>query len=297
MKNKGILSGVIAYFIWGLFPIYWKLLDKVPALQLLGHRIIWSFILLALFLFLNRRWQELRSLAFRPKIFRLYFLAAILIGFNWFIYVWSVNSGYILDASLGYFINPLLSVFMGVVFLRERLRIWQWISVSLAGLGVIYLTAGYGRFPWIALTLAFTFGFYGFVKKLAPLSSIYGVALESGILFIPGLAFLSFQEAMGNGAFGHMGLSSDLLMAGAGVMTTIPLILFTSAAKEVPLVTLGLIQYITPTSQFLLGVFVYGEKFDMSRALGFIIVWIGLAIFCIEGLAYFRKAGAAKSRK
>jgi chloramphenicol-sensitive protein RarD len=284
MFNKGILHAFGAYFIWGLVPIYWKLLKHIPATQLIGHRIVWSFLLLALILFITRKWPELRGPVSDRKVILIYFVAAVLCGFNWFIYVWAVTAGFIVESSLGYFINPLFSVLLGVVFLRERLRLFQWVSVGLAGTGVIYLTMIYGRLPWIALSLAFTFGFYGLVKKLAPLNSVNGLTLETGILFIPGLAFLAFQNYQGAGAFLHMGLASDLLMAGAGFITTIPLLMFASAAQRIPLTTIGVMQYLTPTLQFLLGVFVYKEPFSSRQAVGFGVVWIGLIVFCLESL-------------
>jgi chloramphenicol-sensitive protein RarD len=284
LKSKeGMLYAFGAYFIWGLTPIYWKLIRHVPAIQLIGHRIAWSFVLLAVVLLATRQWSELRALASERKILRIYFVAAVLVGANWFIYVWSVNAGYIVEASLGYFINPLLSVLLGVIFLQEHLRPFQWIAVALAACGVIYLTVTYGRLPWIALSLAFTFGFYGLVKKLAPLSSLQGLTLETGILFLPAVVFLSYQEKLGEGAFLHTGIRADLLMAGAGLVTTIPLLMFVSAARRISLTMIGIMHYITPTCQFLLGVLVYREVFDSSRALGFGIVWIALVIFAVEG--------------
>jgi len=292
MDRKGILNAFGAYFIWGLVPIYWKLIRHVPAIQLIGHRIIWSFILLALVLLITRKSSELCSLSSDRKTLLIYLVAAVLVGFNWFIYVWAVNAGYIVEASLGYFITPLFSVLLGVLFLRERLSSLQWVSVGLAFAGVVYLTIAYGRPPWIALGLTFTFGFYGLVKKKAPLSSMYGLTLESGILFLPGLLFLAYQDWIGQGAFLHTGLRSDLLMAGAGLITTIPLLMFSSAAQRIPLTTIGIMHYITPTCQFLLGVLVYGEAFRLSQALGFGIVWVALIIFCVEG---FLSAGSQNS--
>ena len=287
-RNSGIHNAFGAYFIWGLVPVYWKLLKHVPAIQLIGHRIIWSFILLAAFLLVFRKWPELCSLAAARKVIGIYLAAAVLVGFNWFIYVWAVNAGYIVEASLGYFITPLLSVLLGVVFLRERLRLFQWISVAAAAAGVVYLTAVYGRLPWIALGLAFTFSFYGLVKKTAPLSSIYGLALESGILFLPGMLFLAYQDWVGRGAFLHTGLTSDLLMVTAGLITTVPLIMFSSAAQTIPLTTIGIMHYITPTCQFLLGVLVYDETFTISQAVGFAVVWTALILFCIESVFFHR---------
>lgn len=294
MRDRGILHAFGAYFIWGLVPIYWKLLKHVPATQLIGHRIVWSFVLLALILLLGRKWTELRASISDRKVILIYSIAAILCGLNWFIYVWAVTAGYIVEASLGYFINPLLSVLLGVIFLRERLRPFQWVSIGLAAAGVAYLTIVYGRLPHIALGLALTFGFYGLVKKMAPLNSLSGLTLETGILFVPGLVFLAYMNWIGQGAFLHTGPISDLLMVGAGFITTIPLLFFASAAQRIPLTTIGVMHYITPTLQFLLGVLVYGEVFNATQALGFGVVWAGLIVFCAEGfLSRFNVRAAA----
>jgi chloramphenicol-sensitive protein RarD len=279
--NKGMLSGIAAYAMWGFFPIYWKLLHNVPALQLLGHRIVWSFLLLLAVIFLTRQWGNFR-LQINPRTFQIYLIAALLIGVNWLTYVWAVNAGFIVETSLGYFINPLLSVLMGVIFLRERLRMAQWIPVLLAAIGVAYLTFAHGRLPWIALLLAFTFGFYGLVKKLAPLGSVFGLTLETGILLVPALVYLGWVQAGTTAAFLHSGITADLLMIGAGLVTTIPLLMFATAAKQIPLTMIGILQYLAPTIQFLIGVFIYKESFDASRLIGFGLVWLALIIFWVE---------------
>jgi chloramphenicol-sensitive protein RarD len=279
--NKGILYGIGAYSLWGFFPIYWKLLQHVPALQLIGHRIGWSFIMLMAVVLITRQGVDFRS-KLDARTLVIYFVAAILIGVNWLTYVWAVNAGFIVETSLGYFINPLLSVLLGVVILREKLRPAQWIPLGLAAAGVVYLTIVYGKLPWIALTLAFSFGIYGLVKKLAPLGSLYGLTLETGILFLPALIYLLVVEANGTGAFMHTGTTSDLLMVGAGIATTIPLLMFASAAKSIPLSMVGLLQYIAPTIQFFLGVFVYKEAFDFNHLIGFSVVWLALVIFWVE---------------
>jgi chloramphenicol-sensitive protein RarD len=279
--KKGILYGIGAYALWGFFPIYWKFLHHISAFQLISHRIIWSFVLLMIIIFLTNQWADFRSVA-EPKTLRVYFVAALLIGVNWTLYVWAVNKNYIVETSLGYFINPLISVLLGVIFLKERLRLGQWIPVILAALGVTYLTFIYGRLPYIALTLAFSFGLYGLVKKLSPLGSLYGLTVETGILFIPAVGFLLFAETNGNGAFLHTGLVSDLLMIGAGLVTTVPLLLFASAARSVPLWVVGLLQYIAPTLQFLIGVFIYKEPFSHNQLIGFGVVWVALVIFLVE---------------
>ena len=279
--KKGILYGIGAYLAWGFFPIYWKFLHHVPAVQLIGHRIIWSCLLLLVVIVLTKQWDEFRKTV-NLKVLRIYTIAAILIGINWLVYVWAVNSNFIVETSLGYFINPLLSVLMGVIFLKERLRLAQWIPVVLAAIGVTYLTFIYGRLPYIALTLAFSFGLYGLVKKLSPLGSLYGLTIETAILFVPALIYLIAMEANSTAAFLHTGISSDLLMIGAGVVTTIPLLMFASAAKSIPLWVVGLLQYIAPTIQFLLGVFLYKEPFSQHQLIGFGIVWAALIFFVVE---------------
>lgn len=280
--NKGILYGIGAYTLWGFFPIYWKWLQDVPALQVIGHRIGWSFVLLILYVVARGRWQEFRAASMNWRTIGIYTVAAVLLSFNWLIYVWGVNAGFIVETSLGYFINPLLSVLLGVIFLRERLRPMQWIPVGLATIGVAYLAFAYGRLPWIALSLAFTFGFYGFVKKLSPLGPLLGLTLETGIVFPVAVIYLAIVGFNGSGAFMAEGAQIDLLLIGAGAVTTIPLLLFASAAKQIPLTIVGLLQYIAPTIQFLIGVFVYKEAFDFSRFIGFGIVWVALIIFAIE---------------
>ena len=286
--NKGILNGIGAYALWGLFPIYWKFLHQVPALQVIGHRISWSFVLLMILIVLTKQWKDFRSAALTFKTLGIYSIAAVLLTINWLVYVWGVNSGFIVETSLGYFINPLLSVLLGVVFLHERLRPAQWIPVALAAAGVVYLTVVYGRLPWIALSLAFSFGFYGFVKKLSPLGSLYGLTLETGIAFPFALIYLALVEFNGIGAFLHQGVQTDILLIGTGVVTSIPLLMFASAAKQIPLTVVGLLQYIAPTLQFLIGVFVYREPFDQAHLIGFGIVWVALVIFWVENLLAHR---------
>ncbi len=282
--NLGILYAFGAYFTWGVFPVYWKLLHVVPALQLLSHRIIWSFLLLLAFLLVTKQWKSFRAAIASRRVLLIYLTAAVLIGVNWLTYVWAVNAGFIVETSLGYFINPLLNVLLGVVFLRERLRLFQWVPVLMAAAGVTYLTVVYGRLPWIALTLAFSFAIYGLVKKTAPLGSLFGLSLETGILFLPAIGWLVFSEFNGQGAFLHAGAGTDLLLVGAGLVTTVPLLMFASAAQRIPLSLLGIIQYVAPTLQFLVGVLVYKEPFSQAQLIGFSLVWAALILFWGEGL-------------
>jgi chloramphenicol-sensitive protein RarD len=223
------------------------------------------------------------------QIRRYYLLAALLISVNWLVYVWGVNTGHIVETSLGYFINPLLSVFLGVVVLRERLRPLQWLPILLAAAGVLYLTLVYGRVPWIALTLAFTFALYGLVKKLAPLNSLHGLSLETAILFLPALAYLLYEEIQGRATFLHTDTRTTLLLLAAGLVTTVPLLMFASAARRIPLSAIGLMQYIAPSLQFLIGVLIYHEPFNRHHLLGFSLVWMALAIFAAEMIAHERR--------
>jgi chloramphenicol-sensitive protein RarD len=286
--NKGIWYAIGAYASWGLFPIYWKLLHHVPALQLIGHRIIWSFLALIIMILCVRQWTRFYSAVFAWSVFRVYCLAALLIGVNWLTYVWAVNAGHIVESSLGYFINPLLSVLMGVVFLHEHVRPRQWIAIGLAAAGVLFLTIVHGSIPWIALTLAFSFAFYGLVKKTAPLGSLYGLTLETGILLLPASLYLFMSDLNGSGAFLHTGTTADILLAGAGIVTTIPLLLFASAARRIPLSLIGILQYISPTLQFLLGVLMYHESFTFIQFIGYAIVWLALILFGVESYFAYR---------
>lgn len=291
--SKGSWYAVGAYAIWGILPVYWKSLHDVPATQLLAHRIVWSFCLLIIAILLSRHWGVFRVEILKPRVLRVYLVAAVLLSINWLTYIWAVNAGYIVETSLGYFINPLLSVLMGVVFFHEHLRPAQWIPIGLAGIGVLYLSAVYGSLPWIALCLAFSFGFYGLVKKIAPLGSLHGLTLETGILLVPALMYLIYSELTGQGAFLHTGTTSDLLLVGAGLMTTVPLLMFSAAARRIPLFLIGILQYIAPTLQLLLGVLVYKEPFTTARFVGFGIVWAALVLFGVEGFMAYRSQLAA----
>lgn len=283
MNSSGIWYAIGAYVAWGLLPVYWKLLKHVPAPELLGHRIVWSFVALALVIVFTRQWRAFVDATMRRRVLGAYSAAALLIGVNWLTYVYGVNAGFIIETSLGYFINPLLSVLLGVVVLRERLRPMQWLPITLATAGVVYLTVVYGAPPWIALILAVSFALYGLIKKTAPLGSLFGLTLETGILLVPALAFLAIVESAGGGSMGGGDASTIALLAGAGVMTTIPLLMFASAASRIPLSLVGILQYIAPTLQLLVGVFVYDEPLSGPRLIGFSLVWIALVIFAVDG--------------
>ncbi len=282
--TRGIWQAIGAFTIWGLFPIYWKALTGIPASQLVGHRIAWSFALLIIAVFVRGQWRTLRQAVTQPRTVLAYLTAAVMVSANWLIFVWAVNAGYVVESSLGYFMNPLISVLLGAVLLKERLRALQWTAIALAAVGVAALTLDYGRPPWIALALASTFATYGLVKKLAPLGPVVGLTFETGLLLIPAVAYLALAERAGTGAFLHSSATTTVLLMGAGVVTTVPLLLFSSAAKQIPLSVLGLVQYITPTLQFLVGVFLFHEAVSRYALLGFGAVWVALAIFGAEAL-------------
>ena len=280
--NSGILYALATYILWGFFPIYWKQLHHISAAQLIGHRILWAFIMLVLVLVTTRQWGKFRE-KLNVTILKSHGPAAILLGVNWLTYVWAINHNYIIESSLGYFINPLFSVLLGMIFLKERLRPMQWIPLGLATFGVFYLTFLYGRLPWIAIILAFTFGLYGLLKKESTLGSLYGLTFETGIMLLPALGYLLYEISQGNGVFGQISATTDWLLIGAGAVTAIPLLLFAKAAQRISLTMIGLMQYIAPTIQFLIGVLLYKEEFTSSQAIGFGIIWFALFFFWGEG--------------
>lgn len=292
--KKGILYVLAAYAMWGFFPLFFKTLQAAPAFQIMAHRVTWSFILLAGIMLFRRELKDVFKNVTR-KIAMLYLIAGVLLAINWVTYVWAVNAGHVVEASLGYFINPLVSVLLGVIFLQERFRPLQWLPVILAAIGVTYLTVSLGKLPWIALVLAFSFGLYGLMKKIAPLGTLQGLTLETGAIFLPALGFLIFEQARGTGAFIHAGLGTSLLLAATGIVTAVPLLFFASGTRIIPLTTVGLLQYVTPTSQFLLGVFLYNEPFSRDRAIGFAIIWIALIIFTLENLMNRRAKNTGRS--
>lgn len=289
--KQGILAGIGAYLLWGLFPIYWKLLLDVPAIEILAHRMVWSLVVMVLILAIGKDRTWLKEALRNRRTLLTYTLAAALLGVNWYTYIWAVNAGFVVESSLGYFINPLVSMLFGVVFLKEHLRGGQILAVSLAVAGVLYLTFSYGALPWIALVLSMTFGLYGLIKKTAPLGSARGFTLETLALFIPAFGFLVFLEVQGVGAFGHQSALTTTLLAFAGPVTSIPLLLFGVAARRIPLSMVGFLQYIAPTGQFLLGVLAYHEPFPAERLVGFAIIWTALAVYSLEGVLFnHRKA-------
>ena len=289
MRNKGFHYAAAAYTLWGFLPIFWKSLQTVPALEILAHRMVWSLGVVLLLLAYKRRWDWLRPALHNKRTLLTFLATGTILSLNWLTYIWAVNAGYIVETSLGYFINPLINVLLGVIFLGERMRGWQWTAVTLAAVGVIYLTIRYGSLPWIALTLALTFGFYGLLRKTAPLEALEGLGLETAVMFFPALAFLIYLEVVKKGSFGHVEWTTSLLLASAGMITAVPLWLFALGARRITMVTLGLLQYIAPTIQFLIGVFIYDEPFSRGQMVGFSIIWLALMLYSIDGLLTARK--------
>ncbi|MEN8199172.1 MAG: EamA family transporter RarD [Thermodesulfobacteriota bacterium] len=290
-KNGGLLAALGAFSIWGLLPLYWKLLSSALPLEILSHRIVWSMLVVLLLLILSKKAATLRTVVKEKKTLLYFVLTSLLLSLNWLTYIWAVNSNYIVESSLGYFINPLINVLLGVIFLKERLRGFQWLAVLLAFSGVCYLTFGYGRFPWIAMVLAISFGFYGLLRKTTPLPSLEGLFLETTILFLPALLILIVLASQGQSDFIRQDVSGKLLLATTGIITSMPLLLFGYAAQRIPLSTLGIVQYLAPTLQLCIGIFIYAEPFPREQFFGFSLVWAGLLIYCLEGIliSYRRK--------
>jgi chloramphenicol-sensitive protein RarD len=282
--RRGLWVAIASFVLWGVMPLYWHALKEVPSLQIVVHRIVWSTVFVVGWLAWQRR-DWLRVALSKPRVGWMLALSGLLIAFNGGLYIWAVNAGHVVESSLGYFINPLVSVLFGVLFLRERLTRMQWTSVALASAGVLWLTLQYGHPPWIAIGLALSFALYGLIRKLAAVDSIAGLGVESVYLFLPALAMLLWGETHGSGGFVESwGLGLDALLVVGGALTALPLIGFAYAVRRVPLSSVGLLQYIAPTLQFLIGVLVLGETFDRSRAVGFVFIWIALVLFAGEGL-------------
>ncbi|KQV24311.1 MULTISPECIES: EamA family transporter RarD [unclassified Kitasatospora] len=291
--GSGIGYGVAAYGIWGLFPLFWPLLEPSSAVDILANRMTWSLVAVALLLLVQRKWAWIRPLLAQPRRLALSVLAAMTISVNWGVYIWGVNSGHVVETSLGYFINPLVTIAFGVLLLRERLRTAQWVAVGVGVAAVVVLTVGYGRPPWIALTLAFSFGTYGLLKKKVALGGQESFALESAVMFPFAVGFLIWQAVRGEGSFGVAGWGHSGLLMVSGVITAIPLLCFGAAALRVPLSTLGLLQYLAPVLQFLLGITVFHEQMPPARWAGFALVWVALVMLSWDALRRLRQNRAA----
>lgn len=285
----GLASAGSAFLIWGVSPIYWKALHGVPAFELLMHRVVWSFLFLVPFLLCLRRTGEFLDAVRSPRILLILFSTTLFVALNWVIFIWAVNNGFLLQTSLGYYINPLLSVLLGMVFLRERLRRAQAIAVLLAALSVLYLTIELGKFPWIALSLAFSFGLYGLIRKIAPVSPLVGLLIETLMLTPPALAYLVYLNIKGLGAFSTSNPGIDLLIMASALVTGLPLLLFSLGAKRLHLSTVGFLQYIVPSCFFLFAVFVFHEPISAAQIFSFSLIWSALAIYTVDSVIIYRK--------
>lgn len=290
--NRGIAYACAAYVLWGVFPVYFKALAAVPPLEILGHRIVWSLTVCALLLLALRRLRWLADLRRQPRVLLWFTASAVTVGVNWFVYIWAVTAGRVVDASLGYFINPLVNVLIGALLLHERLRAGQWLAVGVAGAGVLWLTVQAGSLPWIGLVLAISWGVYGLLRKTAALGAIEGLTLETVVLLPLAAAYLFWLAQAGASSFAAGDAATRLLLAAAGPITALPLLLFAAGARRIPFSTLGVLQYISPSLQLLIGVWLYGEPFA-ERAPGYALIWIALALFTAESLLQGWRARAA----
>lgn len=287
-QNKETLIGniyaIAAYILWGLLPLYWKLLDAIPADEILAHRIFWSFIFVTGLIVVQKRWTQLKETISNRKVLWQIALCSVLITINWFIYIWAVNSNHIVEASMGYYINPLIVILLGMLVLKERLNRWQGISVVLATLGVAIITVEYGKVPWIALGLAVTFALYGLLKKLVNIESIISLGIETMLISPVALGYIFYQQVTGPGALGSISLPTTLILFCAGFATATPLLWFGQGARRIPLSTMGFYQYIAPTISLTIGVILFKEQFTVTHLISFGFIWTGLAIYSASKL-------------
>lgn len=294
MKNNlGLIYALAAYTWWGFIPIFWKQLDHVGSAEIVMHRMVWSCVLVIGLIVLMKQWRQFIVLFSQPKtLFRL-FIASSLVSINWGVFIWAVNNGRLVETSMGYFINPLISVLLGVVFFAERLRKGQLFALSIAMLGVLYLVIAYGTFPWISLTLAVTFALYAVAKKSISVPATHGMAVETLFFVVPALAYLSYIQSNGTGQFLDSSFNAWMLILG-GLFTLIPLLLFAAAAKRVTMTVLGMAQYIGPSLQLFIGVFLYGEPFGSDRMISFGLIWLALAVYSVDQIRHQRKSRKLK---
>lgn len=288
-SRRGFLLGAAAYAMWGLFPLYWTLLRPSGSVEILAHRVFWSLIVMTALVVALRRRRKFVAILADPRTRTILMLAAVVIAVNWGAYIWGVNNGHVVETSLGYFINPLVTVLMGVVVLGERLRAVQWVAMAIATVAVVALTVELGRPPWVALVLAFSFGSYGLAKKQANAGAVESLALETLVMAPVALGYLLFLGSRGDSTFGTSGTGHALLLVSTGIVTAIPLICFGAAATRVSMTTIGLLQYLAPTLQFALGVFFFDEAMPPIRLAGYCLVWVALVIFTYEAVTHRRR--------
>jgi len=295
LDRRGLWITLMAYAIWGLMPLYWHLLREVPPLQVVAHRAIWCALLVTGWLGIRHGRGWLDEIIARPRLATMLAVGAVFMTGNWGLYVWAVVNGHVIEASLGYFISPIFNVVIGVAFLHERLSRPQWCAAALAAAGMLWLTLGYGQFPWIALLLAGSFAVYGLIRKLAVVEAVRGLGIESLFMLPPALALMLWFEASQGGFFAlRWGILTDGLLVISGALTAIPLACFAYGVRRIPLSVVGLLQYLVPITQLALGIFFFGEAFGLDRATGFILIWAGLAVFAIDGVIASRRRVAAQ---
>lgn len=278
----GVAYAMAAYIFWGFLALYWKALSQVPAGEILAHRVIWSFLFVAVLLLATGRWSELKTIVVQRRKMLGVFLAAILVSINWFIYIWAVNSNHIVEASLGYYINPLINVALGILFLKEKLNFWQSVSLTLAAIGVGIITFQYGNIPWVALSLALSFGLYGLIKKMTNIDSIIALAMETVFILPVALIYVFYVQSTGVGSYGTGSWNTTILLTCAGVVTALPLLWFAQGARKVTLSTMGFIQYLSPSISLLIGVFIFKEAFTATHLLSFGIIWVALIVYAFS---------------
>jgi chloramphenicol-sensitive protein RarD len=291
-ERRGLVYGISAYLLWGLFPLYWPLLKPASAIEILAHRMLWSLAFVVILLWHGRGFPRVRAVLADREKRTLLGCAAVVITFNWGTYIWGVNTGHVIETSLGYFINPLFTILLGVLLLHERLRRVQWVAVGIGSVAIVVLTIDYGRLPWIALVLATSFGLYGYFKKRAAVGAVESLAIETGYMAVPALVTLLVIEARGDLAFAHHSPGNTVLLMLTGVITAIPLLFFGAATRRLPLSVIGLLQYLAPVLQFAVGVGIDHEKMSPARWAGFSLVWVALVVLTWDGLRPRRTAAA-----
>ncbi|WP_141432250.1 EamA family transporter RarD [Bacillus sp. 03113] len=298
MKNEnnqttGMLYAIFAYFMWGIFPLYWKLIHSVSSFEILAHRIFWSFIFMIFLLVFSKKlklfFTSLKKLIQSPRNLLFLLIASILVSMNWVLYIWSVNHGHIIETSLGYYINPLITILLGIVFLKEKLNPWQVVAIVLAFSGVVLLTFEFGQIPWIALTLAFTFAFYGLIKKYIKLDAMVGLTIETMFVAPIALIYLITLKVNDSISFGTGSLMTTLLLLGTGIATALPLLCFAEAGKRISLTMIGFFQYISPTITLVIGIFVFKENFSQAQLTSFLFIWAALIIFSLAETKFMTK--------
>ncbi|MGM0875267.1 MAG: EamA family transporter RarD [Bacillota bacterium] len=300
--KQGLFYTAGSYFLWGILPLYWKMIENVSAEEILAHRIFWSFLFMLVLLSFNKEWKNSivasKRIIKQPLLFLSLVLSSLLISTNWFLYIWSVNNEHMIEASLGYYINPLISVLLGMIFFKEKLNFWQKISFVIAAIGVLIMTLYYGQVPWVAITLALSFGLYGLTKKMTKFSSAIGLTFETMVVTPIAAYYLFVIASRGESeffTFHHV--TTNLLLIGAGIATAIPLLLFASGAQRIPLFMVGILQYIAPTITLIIGIIIYKEPFTNIEVITFTFIWSALLLFTLSHSKYFRKVEVKRTRK